>query len=189
MLDNNYKGIYFENSKEQDFYEGGAHFKYKSLVKALNDLLLTLPSQRRGPSADSKKSNISFNLMIGINENKKRHKGVSRNNRVTDLFMIRSYSKTKSITEKTDSKSKTVKEKKSPLINNKKTIHSRNQIYWNNDYSRMHNNTKNNHSIRYNTQSSKKSYMRTKNLIFLNDSYVKKHTNIYRFNKKIFNAK
>ena len=195
MLDNNYKGIYFENSKDQQFYEGGAHFKYKSLVKALNILLLTLPSQRRGPSADSKqsKSNRSFNIMIGIEEKKRKHKGVSRNNRITDLFMVKSYSKTKTITEKSKSKSqsKTINDKKSPIINKNKTrtVHSRNKIHLNNYFSRNHNNTKNNHSNKYNTQSSKKNYMKSKNLIFLNDSYVKKHTNIYRFNQKIFTEK
>ena len=31
----NYKGIYYHDSKEQRFYEGGAHFKYSALFKVL----------------------------------------------------------------------------------------------------------------------------------------------------------
>jgi len=34
----NYKGIYYNDSKEQKFFEGGAHFKYESLFKILLSL-------------------------------------------------------------------------------------------------------------------------------------------------------
>ena len=34
----NYKGIYYNDSKEQKFFEGGAHFKYESLFKVLLSL-------------------------------------------------------------------------------------------------------------------------------------------------------
>ena len=30
-----YKGIYYNDDKEQQYYEGGAHFKYKELYKIL----------------------------------------------------------------------------------------------------------------------------------------------------------
>ena len=34
----NYKGIYYKDTKEQKYYEGGAHFKYKTLFNALLSL-------------------------------------------------------------------------------------------------------------------------------------------------------
>ena len=34
----NYKGIYFGNDNEQQFYEGGAHFKYSDLYNILENL-------------------------------------------------------------------------------------------------------------------------------------------------------
>jgi hypothetical protein len=34
----NYKGIYYNESKEQKYFEGGAHFRYKDLYKTLMDL-------------------------------------------------------------------------------------------------------------------------------------------------------
>ena len=33
-----YKGIYYNDDKEQQYYEGGAHFKYKELYKILEEL-------------------------------------------------------------------------------------------------------------------------------------------------------
>lgn len=44
---NDYKGIYYNNSNEQQFYEGGAHFKYSELYKRL----LTL-ANREHPNND-----------------------------------------------------------------------------------------------------------------------------------------
>ena len=61
MLDiENYKGVYFGNENEQKYYEGGAHFKYKDLYNCLENLLLTLPYQRRGISEEQKKSKFDF---------------------------------------------------------------------------------------------------------------------------------
>ena len=34
----NYKGLYYNDSKEQKYFEGGAHFKYESLFKVLLSL-------------------------------------------------------------------------------------------------------------------------------------------------------
>ena len=33
-----YKGIYYNDEEEQQFYEGGAHFKYNELYKILEEL-------------------------------------------------------------------------------------------------------------------------------------------------------
>ena len=58
----NYRGIYFNNPKDQKYYEGGAHFKYKDLYKKLLDLF-------------NKKNNINFpqkyyNLNLSPRKNK-----------------------------------------------------------------------------------------------------------------------
>ena len=65
-----YKGIYFNNndSDEKQFYEGGAHFKYKDLYFILENLSLILPQQRSGISVDSKDIKRKF---IFNNENPK----------------------------------------------------------------------------------------------------------------------
>ena len=200
-----YKGLYFNNPKDQQFFEGGAHFKYKSLVKALNKLLFKLPNQRRGTSEDSKKSNIAYNIMKGLNE-KKQHRGISRNNRGINLFIVKSHSKIKTLSELSNSKSKTIKESnnkplKSPEIDKYKinTVKSRNN---NNCY--YHNNSKNNNSVKYNTRTEKKNYSGCKNyqnlgsmfLIRLQSSGLKKeaqslmalkekYSNIFNKNKII----
>ena len=59
---NNYKGVYFGNdTNEQQFYEGEAHFKYKVLCEILENLLLTMPLERKGVSEEPKrKSNLDF---------------------------------------------------------------------------------------------------------------------------------
>jgi hypothetical protein len=44
----NYKGIYFNDDKDEEFYEFGAHFKYNELCKRLENLILSLPPERRG---------------------------------------------------------------------------------------------------------------------------------------------
>lgn len=33
-----YKGIYYNDDSEKQYYEGGAHFKYEELFKALESL-------------------------------------------------------------------------------------------------------------------------------------------------------
>ena len=65
---NNYKGVYFGNdTNEQKFYEGGAHFKYIDLYNILDNLLLTMPLERRGTSEEpKKKTNIDI---LETNEN------------------------------------------------------------------------------------------------------------------------
>ena len=56
MIDIDYKGVYFGNdTNEQHFYEGGAHFRYLDLFSILENLLLTMPLERRGVSEEPKK--------------------------------------------------------------------------------------------------------------------------------------
>ena len=71
---NNYKGVYFGNdSNEQKFYEGGAHFKYRDLYKVLENIALNIPNERRGISEEpKKKSNFKY-FENNLNENKSRN--------------------------------------------------------------------------------------------------------------------
>ena len=57
----NYKGIYYKDTKEQKFYEGGAHFKYKSLFNILLSLGGLLPDENYN-------YNISTNNIKNINK-------------------------------------------------------------------------------------------------------------------------
>ena len=41
-----YKGIYYNYDKEQQYYEGGAHFKYKELYKILEELSKKINSKK-----------------------------------------------------------------------------------------------------------------------------------------------
>jgi hypothetical protein len=58
----NFKGIYFNDDKEEQFYEFGAHFKHSDLCKRLESIILSLPPERRGKyvyndSSSNSKSN------------------------------------------------------------------------------------------------------------------------------------
>ena len=41
-----YKGIYYNDNEEQQYYEGGAHFKYSELYKILEELAKKLNSKK-----------------------------------------------------------------------------------------------------------------------------------------------
>ena len=71
MIDvDNYKGVYFGNdTNEQQFYEGGAHFKYIDLYSILENLLLTMPLERRGVSEEPKKITNLEILVTNDNNN------------------------------------------------------------------------------------------------------------------------
>ena len=70
----NYKGVYFGNdTNEQQFYEGGAHFKYKDLCDILEKILLTIPLERREMSEEpQRKSNLEI-IESNDNNNKSRN--------------------------------------------------------------------------------------------------------------------
>jgi len=45
----NYKGIYFDdNTNEQQYYEGGAHFSFKDICSKLEKLICVLSPDRKG---------------------------------------------------------------------------------------------------------------------------------------------
>ena len=43
---NEYKGIYYNDNTEQQYYEGGAHFKYNDLYKLLEELVKKINSKK-----------------------------------------------------------------------------------------------------------------------------------------------
>ena len=47
---NNYKGVFYGGDTEQRYYEGGAHFQYKDLVRRLEKVYAGLTVDRRGTS-------------------------------------------------------------------------------------------------------------------------------------------
>ena len=49
----NYKGIYYNATNEQKSFEGGAHFRYNDLYRALSALVSLLPPERINTCSDS----------------------------------------------------------------------------------------------------------------------------------------
>ena len=45
-----YKGIYYNDNAQQQFYEGGAHFKYKELYKILEEMEKKNNSSKKIPN-------------------------------------------------------------------------------------------------------------------------------------------
>ena len=72
----NYKGIYYKDTKEQKYYEGGAHFKYKTLFNVLLSLggLLIDENQNHHLTNSEKKQHI--NSSKDINSHKSRRKAI-----------------------------------------------------------------------------------------------------------------
>ena len=85
-----YKGIYYNESKEEKFFEGGAHFRYKDLFQILLALGGILPNGNYYYSIAFNKDNINtnnnrnINPIIGLgkvvtNEKDKKNKPKTRN--------------------------------------------------------------------------------------------------------------
>jgi hypothetical protein len=66
---NEFKGIYFNDTQEQKYYEGGAHFKYTDLCGRLEKIVMTLTPDRISSTAyeeeaqDLKKTDIKGNRL------------------------------------------------------------------------------------------------------------------------------
>lgn len=56
-MSDDYKGIYYNNNYEQQFYEGGAHFKYSDLYKQL----LLLSTKEKSKESNKHKKELSAN--------------------------------------------------------------------------------------------------------------------------------
>ena len=69
----NYKGLYYKESKEQKYYEGGAHFSYEELyeillyIKEEQDKTQLLTEQKKDNSQSQNNKNSI--LMSGLNSN------------------------------------------------------------------------------------------------------------------------
>jgi hypothetical protein len=56
----NYKGMFYKEEKEKKFYEGGAHFKYSLLVRALLELQNQMKSSSETINSNSEKNDSVF---------------------------------------------------------------------------------------------------------------------------------
>ena len=67
----NYKGMFYKEEKEKKFYEGGAHFKYSLLVRALLELQNQKKSSSETINSNSEKNDSVFetNSIHRIKEN------------------------------------------------------------------------------------------------------------------------
>ena len=84
----NYKGLYYNESKEQKFYEAGAHFSYEKLYKAL--LYLKEEQNKKQKSMERQKDiyqnqnqNTNNNY---LNTNLNANSGVNSIFKINDLF-------------------------------------------------------------------------------------------------------
>jgi hypothetical protein len=67
----NYKGMFYKEEKEKKYYEGGAHFKYSLLVRALLELQNQMKSNSETINSNSEKSDSVFdtNSIYRIKDN------------------------------------------------------------------------------------------------------------------------
>ena len=71
-----YKGIFYNDNSEKRYYEGGAHFKYSDLVKALSIL------QRKAPQKNSIDLLGRCNVIYKLSPMKKEGRNYSNNNNI-----------------------------------------------------------------------------------------------------------
>ena len=86
----NYKGIFYHEQKEKNFYEGGAHFKYSDLVKRLIDLELEIS---KNSQTSTKNISIENNNNLNIDNEEKEIKITSKekNNNNSNSLTINSH--------------------------------------------------------------------------------------------------
>ena len=75
----NYKGFFYKNNKEQKYYEGGAHFKYKDLYEILLILEGIESEKDNDTNFNIKENNKLEKIDNNLNINKKTIKIISRN--------------------------------------------------------------------------------------------------------------
>lgn len=119
----NYKGIYFNDSKDQKFYEGGAHFKYKDLYNKLLELC------NEKINIDINKKNDIFDLYLLQNKNNeekispkikniKKENSTKPHHRKTRNKKITNFSKSNSIDIECDKNNKKNNIQKRSIDNN-----------------------------------------------------------------------
>ena len=69
----NYKGLFYNDQKQKKYYEGGAHFKYKDLVKVLEELKEKQDEKENEDKAHNKNKSLDYNQNqdILINDNRR----------------------------------------------------------------------------------------------------------------------
>ena len=135
----NYKGIYYNESKEQKYFEGGAHFKYKDLFMILKALGGIMPEDKYFYSNIHKNIDINKNknsniYSFPIKEKDKKLKPKTRN------ILSNNYANNPN-TKKTVNSNK-VQRKAHLSINNFNRIKSKNIVI--NEYELMEEKNKNN---------------------------------------------
>jgi hypothetical protein len=114
----NFKGFYFDNPKDQPFYEAGAHFKYKDLYNRL----LELYNKKNNKGLSKKKINLDFFLSQSKNNDDGKFckiKGINKENSINQkLRRTRNkkrtnYSESSSIENDTNKTKKITKQKRS----------------------------------------------------------------------------
>jgi len=69
----NYKGLFYNDQKQKHFYEGGAHFKYKHLVKALEELKQKQDEKENKDKIHNKNKSLDYNQNQDLLINDNRH--------------------------------------------------------------------------------------------------------------------
>ena len=86
-----YKGLYYNESKERKFFEGGAHFRYKDLFKLLVSLggILTEDNSKNGTTLKNNNVYTTINKNINsITEKEKYKKSRPRTRNINNLNFI-----------------------------------------------------------------------------------------------------
>ena len=66
---NNYKGLFYNEDPQKHYYEGGAHFKYKHLVKALKELKAKREEEENELKLHSRNKSLDLYKDKNINNN------------------------------------------------------------------------------------------------------------------------
>ena len=192
----NYKGLFYNDQKQKKYYEGGAHFKYKHLVKALEELKEKQDEKENEKKAHNKNKSLDYNQNQDIIINDNRHNILGSPNKEKNSDYIEQLLNFNSVKR---SKKNTIKLKEIKSVDKKKDIvlNTENNRYNNemnirnnslelnknlnlksntNDYKNLilltenKNNSKNKQSklkINYDSYSNTKSYKNLQNMISL----------------------
>ena len=84
----NYKGIYYNESKEQKYFEGGAHFRYKDLFKTLMDLGGIMPEDNYNNTSKNNEINKNNDKILSLSNllQKNQEKKINQKTRNVNQF-------------------------------------------------------------------------------------------------------
>ena len=84
----NYKGIYYNESKEQKYFEGGAHFKYKDLFKTLMTLGGIIPEDNYNNTSKNNEINKNSDKVLSLSNllQKAQEKKINQKTRNVNQF-------------------------------------------------------------------------------------------------------